>query len=352
MSIKSILITETEKKLIKEMYGILTEEDLKPIRIRHKDKSRYDVNSTDPKNFIDKFVNDLVTKIDATPGGKQMRDSGKMTIVSLLTQTGASNHWGGKPTGYDFENNLTTPAASKIETELYDKNKDLSKRRGDDFNKLLQTKLGKFGIKFSPQTKIATSADVINTGGKNDDQKDSTKYPNNGQYVGLTLSLQYADKITTQATPPTKVDITSFQSWKDIKSDHIITGSYFCDGTNSEKRESAADTYESVCSKLPVNLRNHDHISAFEIKWGPNVIGATYTIPVARWMFTWGADNKITSIYRKQYNKKYPVDQSLPEQQVTLDDPTLKFFMGISEGQTATGGERYKKYVLPFIKKL
>ena len=202
MSFKKFLITELEKKDIKGMYGLISEEDFKPVRIRHKDNSKYDVSSTDPKNFIDKFVTDLVAKIDAIPEGKKMRSSGKMTVQNLNTQTGASNHWAGKTTGYDYENNLTTPAKSKIETELYDKNKDLSKRRADTFNKSLQTKLSKFGIKFSPETKITNSSDVINTGGKNDEQKDSSKYPNNGQYVGLNLVLQYADKIIPQTTTP------------------------------------------------------------------------------------------------------------------------------------------------------
>jgi len=218
MNIKNILITESEKRNIKKMYGLISEEDIKPVRIRHKDNSKYDVNSTDPKKFIDKFVTDLVAKIDGIPEGKKMRSSGKMTIQNLTTQTGASNHWAGKTTGYDYENNLTTPAKSKIETELYDKNKDLSKRRAEVFNKLLQTKLTQFGIKFSPQTKITNSSDVINTGGKNDEQKDSSKYPNNGQYVGLNLVLQYADKMTppTEPAPPTSM-IPRIQCLKGMK---------------------------------------------------------------------------------------------------------------------------------------
>ena len=54
--------------------------------------------------------------------------------------------------------------------------------------------------------------------------------------------------------------------------------------------------------------------------------------------------------YQKlQYNNTKAIDKKFPPQSnLTKDDAVLKYMMGISEGNTVTGGQRYSKYVAPY----
>jgi len=184
-----------------------------------------------------------------------------------------------------------------------------------------------------------TQSFVVNTGGKNDKDRDTSLYPNTGQFINCQISLKSKDELN---------DLNSVQNFTEITANMVSTGTYFCDGTNSQGKPATPDFYDVQCPQSTRNNKNK--LAAFEIKWNPNVLKNTYTEPLARWNFYWTNDgSKISKITRQQYNNTKVIDKNFPPQSnVSKDDVVLKYMMGISEGNTVTGGQRYSKYVAPY----
>jgi hypothetical protein len=302
------------------------------------------MDSTDDKGFLSKFVKDILSNIDNDPQAKNTMNNGQMEILSLIVRGGASNVWGGKPTGYDFENDRKTPGI-KTETVLYQKNKDLAAVRSDQFKNNLIAELSKYNIKVSQNVSIKTVANVYNTGGVNDTRRDTTKFPNNGQFLSATIQLSYLNT-------PFNITMSTFENVKEIPKEFVITGSYFCNGKNSRNVSAREDTYVKQCQSLPTNLKNGEHISAWELKWGPKVVDNPDVIPVVRWNFFWNSGGTIDRVSRvlfdKPYKGKETFDKLIPSSNsVGVDDYMLKSMMGLPEGDE-NGGTTYVKYIAPF----
>jgi hypothetical protein len=341
------LISEQEKHRILKMHlkegmGSFSNKQLltEAFNLSYVGNGEYAVGSVDPSLFIDKYVTDLVAKIDADPEGKKMRLSpAGMYCSSINIIAGASNSWGGKATGFDHNNNWTP--ATPTETDLYQKNKDLALKRANSFETYLFQKLAKFNIKKDPDlTKVTSSSWVMDTGGKTDKDptRDSVTYRNMGQFIKCTMRFKTVDEIK---------DLMTLTTIDEISAKMVSSGTYFCNGRNSQGGTGQPDDYEKQC---PVGLRDASHIAAFEIKWAPGVMKNTYTVPLVRWNFYWDAKTKkIIKITRQQYNNTYPIDKKFPpSSNVAKNDPTLIYMMGISEGNTTTSNQRYSKYVTPY----
>jgi hypothetical protein len=343
---KKFIISEEEKLRILKMHiqEGLGSHNKKPllteaVNIQHSEKSNYAAGATDPSAFIDTFITNLIAKIDANPEAKKMRtSSGGMVCSNITVTAGASNSWGGKPTGFDHTNawKLVTPT----ETDLYQKNKDLALKRSSSFETSLFQKLAKFNIKKADITKISTQSWVVDTGGKTDKDRDVATYPNAGQFITCRMTFKTMDEI---------YDIKTIETFNDISPKMVLTGSYFCNGKNSQGGAGQPDDYNNQCPQV---IRNSaDKISAFEIKWNPGVMKNPYTVPLVRWNFYWDATGKkITKITSQQYNNTYPIDKIFPPStNVSKSDSKLIYMMGISEGNTTSSNERYTKYVKPYI---
>jgi len=331
--------------LSEQIHRLLTES----VTIPYSQVATYPAGDSDPSNFIDNFVENLIKKIDEDPEGKKMRDSGQMTLLDGKFIGSASNSWGKDKTGYDRENDYKT-IVKPSETDLYSKNINLARERANKFQEALWPKLLKYNIKKNNDvSKISSSAIVVNTGGVNDNARDKNKYPNEGQRISVNLKFEYSSKIVKK---PDTIDITSIFKPTEIKSEFILAGSYFCNGKNSQGKTSInTDTYLEQCKELPQNLKDEKHISSWEIKWNTNVVKNAYTVPLYRWNFYWDKNGKITKIVGQQFNNdtKYPINKSFPpSNDIPKNDPTMMSFMGINQNDK-DGGTLYKNFIKPFI---
>jgi hypothetical protein len=305
----------------------------------------YNPGSSDPSSFIKEFVENLIKKIDSTPEGKKMRESGQMVLLTGTFTGSASNSWGEVKTGYDIENDMKTKTKPS-ETEYYTKNLNLALNRAIIFEQNLWTLLEKYKIKkIENVSVIKTTSVVVNTGGVNDNVRDVAKFPNPGQKITVNLEFEYESKIVK------KTDTILPETPEDILPNMILTGSYFCNGKNSQGKPSNTDTYVEQCKELPQNLKDGKHISSWEIKWNTNVIKNAYTVPVYRWNFYWDKNGKITKIVGQQYNNdtKYPINKEFPpSNDVPKNDSKMIRLMGLNQNDK-DGGTLYKNFIKPFI---
>jgi hypothetical protein len=324
------------------------------VNVDFKFVANYPTGSTDPAQFVADFTKGLVDKINSTPNGAQMLKSGEMTVVDGWVDAGSSNTWGGKATSFDTDNAYNEVTPKNPNDPGYLKNKELAKARALAFWPALTVALEKYGISAAKTAKMGYYKATIDTGGVADSARDKTKYPNPGQIIEVNLTFKYRKDIPEEKpvqpkTPPT--DPTEINDYQEIKANMVLDGSYYCNGYNGAgKRMQDNDLIGSPCQGLPFQLRDGKHMSAFEIKWNPNVFDDPFTEPVTRWIFTWGSDNKIERVMRYQYNKQF-IDQlkDVPQREVAVDDAELKYFMGLRDNQTQTGGRWYAEFIAPFI---
>ena len=369
MKINRLIITEEERNEIRSLYNLINEQSVPPpvpTIIKVSDEDSLVMDSTAAKGFLSKFVSDILTKINNDPEARNTMKNGKMEILSLIVLGGASNVWGGKPTGYDFENDRLTRAKTKTETVLYQKNKDLSTKRSDQFKTDLIAELLKYNIKVSPKVNIKTVANVYNTGGVKDISRDTKLYPKNGQFLSATIQLSFVntdifiETVKVEEIPKTEFNINTVteEGIPNIPKEFEITGTYFCNGKNSQNEEALPDTHLNQCESLSATSKDHRHISAWEIKWAPKVNGNDNVIPVVRWNFYWSSGGTIDRVsripYKTEYEGKGNFDKLIPSSNnVGTDDRMLKYLMGLSGGNMrgdSNGGTTYKKYIEPFKK--
>ncbi len=369
MKINRLIITEEERNEIRSLYNLINEQSGPPpvpTIIKVSDEDSLAMDSTDAEGFLSKFVNDILTKINNDPEARNTMKNGKMEIISLIVKGGASNVWDGKSTGYDFENDRLTPAKTKTETALYQKNKDLSTKRSEQFKNDLIAELLKYDIKVNQKVKITTVANVYNTGGVNDIRRDTKLYPKNGQFLSATIQLSFVntdifiETVKVEEIPKTEFNINTVteEGVPNIPKEFVITGAYFCDGKNSQNEEALPNTHLKQCESLSATSKDHRHISAWEIKWAPKVNGNDNVIPVVRWNFYWSSGGTIDRVsripYKTEYEGKGNFDKLITaNNNVGTDDRMLKYLMGLSGGNMRgdlNGGTTYKKYIEPFKK--
>ena len=314
----------------------------------------YPTGSTDPSQFVAAFTKGLIDKINSTPNGAQMLKSGEMTITEGYVEASSSNTWGGKPTSFDQDNkyNVVKP---QIPTDPgYIKNQELAKARALAFWPALTAALKAQGISEAGTSKIDYSTTVVDTGGVADSARDKTKYPNPGQTIYVDLKFKYKKDIPGEkpVEPKVPTQTTDVQDYREIKANMVLDGSYYCNGYNGagQRKNDEPELIGSPCSGLPFQLRDGNHMSSFEIKWNPNVFDNPFTEPITRWIFTWGSDGKIAKVIRYQYNKQFIAQlKDVPQREVEVDDAELKYFMGLRDNQTETGGRWYAQFIAPFI---
>jgi hypothetical protein len=316
--------------------------------------ANYPTGSTDPSQFVAAFTKGLIDKINATPNGAQMLKSGEMTIVDGWVNAGASNTWGGKATSFDTTNNYDEVKPKTPTDPGYIKNTELAKARALAFWPALTAALKSQGISEAVSSQIGYYTGIIDTGGVSDSARDKTKYPNAGQIIFVELNFKYKKDIPGEkpVTPKVPTETTDVQDYREIKANMVLDGSYYCNGFNGagQRRADEPELINSPCSGLPFQLRDGKHMSAFEIKWNPNVFNNPFTEPITRWIFTWGSDGKIANVMRYQYNKQFIAQiKDVPQREVEVDDAELKYFMGLRDNQTETGGRWYAQFIAPFI---
>ena len=371
MKINRLIITEEERNEIRSLYNLINEQSGTPpvpTIIKVSDEDSLAMDSTAAKGFLSKFVNDILTKINNDPEAINTMKNGKMEIISLIVKGGASNVWGGKPTGYDFENNRTTSVKTKTETDLYQKNKALSTKRSEQFKNDLIAELLKYNIKVSPKVNITTVANVYNTGGVNDkdNRRDTTLYPKNGQFLSATIQLSFVNtdifietvKVEETLKKEFNIKTVTEEGVPDIPKSFVITGAYFCNGKNSQNEDADDNTHFNQCKLLEPKNKNDRHISAWEIKWAKNKVGDPDVIPVVRWNFYWSSGGTIDRVSRVPYKVKYDGSENFDKlitanNNVGTDDKMLKYLMGLSEGNMRgdpNGGATYEKFIGRFKK--
>lgn len=356
-------IDDSEKQRILEMYGVNRKLLIEEVTLSATKKSTYPPGSSDPSEFIDTFVTDIINQINGNTEAKKMYDSGKMMISKFTVAAGSSNNWNGVTTSYSLDNSAkgySTPATVPVVVDtdknlaLYNKNLALAKKRGETFYTTFIAKLAEKNIKVSNSVGKKISTFVVNTGGKLDDDRDVNLHPQPGQYIGSSITVGYENDVQKF-----NKDITTIDK---VTKDFVLTGSYYCNGSNAIDRGkkmnvSNEDTYKPMCDavikKYPNNLAElSKYISAFEIKWSPGILKNPWDQPVMRWEFTWSDDGsgnlKITSVKLKKINKSLVPASIFPSEASSTDDVNLKHMMGITEGDPTGGGTIYKTYIQPY----
>jgi len=290
---KRLIITEQEKKQILGLYGIKKNFINEAVSISSSQKATYEPGQSDPSGFIDTFVETLMTKINENSEAKTLLSQNKLMIEKIYVAAGSSNNWNGVKTSYDLNNKLDTKKLVTVPTDkdnvLYNKNLALAKKRGETFVPSIVSKLQSKGIKVSNSYTSKVNPFVVDTGGMLDGSRDETVYKNPGQYIGCSITVGNEDEI--QKFNKKMLTLT------DIKKDFVLTGSYYCDQNNALDRgkgigNAQADTYSPMCAAVQKLYSGKSselakYISAFEIKWQPNILKNPWVKPVMRWEFTW-----------------------------------------------------------------
>ncbi len=183
---------------------------------------------------------------------------------------------------------------------------------------------------------------VMDTGGVVDSKRDLTKYPVPGQMA------MFVAKVNIEP-------ITTITTYNEIGSNSIMTGSYYCNGRNSLGSSASDSTYVEQCKNqggLPIN--SEKLMSGFEIKWAANVVKNPTVIPIMRWNIFWQESNyRVNGVEKKSYSpfkvtrvmykNEWSSMAKIPEGTTDINDPSLKYFMGLNENDP-NGGTAWKKF--------
>lgn len=143
--------------------------------------------------------------------------------------------------------------------------------------------------------------------------------------------------------PTVKIEnINQITKVEDFPKDFVLSGDYRCSGTNSLGYKSQPSTFEQQCMDLPSSMKTFDKLSAWEIKFPPNVAGNPKTVPVTRWDFIWDSQGKIKEIKMQNFNKIGKEEQVVYDNLLSQksSDENLKAFMKIAYGSDDNYNER------------
>lgn len=186
---------------------------------------------------------------------------------------------------------------------------------------------------------------VMDTGGVVDSRRDLTKYPVPGQMA------MFIAKVDIQP-------ITTITTYNEIGPTNIMTGSYYCNGKNSQGMSADANTYTEQCiNQGGAPITDGKFMSGFEIKWAANVVGNSNVVPIMRWNIFWKESiNRVNGVETKSYSpfkvtkvmykNEWSSMAKIPEGTTTINDLSLKYFMGLKENDP-TGGTAWKKFLAP-----
>jgi hypothetical protein len=324
---KGVVISEQEKTTTvtkeKTDSGIKTVETTKEgINIPYSQNVTFarGSNTLTPESYKS-FTEAILNLINNNPETKKMLEEKNIQLTNISIVGAASNSWGGKKTGYDYENDRTTKVSQTPNDSGYVSNKNLAKQRAEIFSNGLIDFLKNQGIIVNENTPKEVSSVVINTGGFNDDNPNKPNNIKPGQYVSVNLQFNYV-KITTKET---------FEPRFDPK--YIIQGSYKCNGLSGN------NTYVNInrvalkrCAneywQIPVNGNEN-----FNIKYtGEKIMGG----------------NDFLAIYEIKFNKMFSDDIAKKKIQIdTKIPPFIRWnflwdkgkIVKITIGNTPDGGE-------------
>jgi hypothetical protein len=285
---------------------------------------------TNPAGYMPILLKGILDAINANPQTKSMLDSQSIKLVSYDIRGGSSNSWAGQTTGFDRELNGTPVQPTK--DELYVKNKELARKRAEVCINTLMPELAKKGIKLpDPQTKFPgiINGSVYNTGGKLDPK---------GQNIQVSLSFRFLN--TTEITTIT-----------DIKPKFIAHGSYNTIGISGSKTSNIAKNdpklYALSTNQLtPEQKKDPNRLTAFEVKWNPNVLTNPFKEPWYRWIFIYDKLGKIVRIEGRVYDTS--LNQKLASSfannsNISPNDQTMIYIMNL------VSPDYYNKHVKPYI---
>lgn len=332
---KKIQITESQLNFILKNANRIDEQTKqypKTYSVKYKEKASYASGDSDPKAFIDNFMDNVIAEINKNPDTKRLFEAGALGLTRAFIRTGASNTWG-KPMKPDMNNNYKTmdykdnPQFYTADESAIRKNRDLAAKRAQAFWASFSSKLKGDGVIFSPKLKPQLKAFIVDTGGKSDEQKDP-KYKNPGQHIYVNLSFVATKTIKDEPFVPKPGD--------------VLTGAYFCDRTNSKGQPR---TVIDGCGKF-----GDKRPSAFEIKYKPNVLGNPQVIPVKRWLFYWSDEGKINKIIQVTFDetgKKAGYGKVVNKKSVPLDSEEMRFMMKGADDSKPE--DRYLKNVKAYV---
>lgn len=285
---------------------------------------------TNPAGYMNSLITGILDAINKNPETKNMIANQSIKLLSYDIRGGSSNSWAGQTTGFDRELNGTPVQPTK--DELYVKNKELARKRAQECVAALLPELAKKGIKLpDPQTKFPgiINGSVYNTGGKLDPQ---------GQNIQVSLTFRYL--------MPT--DLTSYE---DIKPQFIAYGSYNTNGISASKTSDISKTdpqlYALSTNQLSPEQKNDpNRLTAFEVKWNPNVLTNPFKQPWYRWIFVYNKQGKIERVEGRVYDTT--LNQKLanyfkPNGNISTNDPVMIYMMNLGNPGY------YNKHIKPYL---
>ena len=165
----------------------------------------FPVNVTTGSGAFQGFLKAVKDKINSDPKLKELSDRGAgLFVTKFQIKGGASNYYGGSVEPDVANDRKSKPAAGtythKKNSTNYKKNLELAVNRAKNVANKLNEKGGleTLKVKFNDgvlQNAISNATgSVIDTGGKNDNKRDKSKYKNTGQIVQISMEICYVPK--------------------------------------------------------------------------------------------------------------------------------------------------------------
>jgi hypothetical protein len=312
--------------------------------------------TSNPAN-ITNFINKVKTELQNNPAVSKDFASGKAYIAGIKLIGGASNKYS-KVVKPEMDNNYNVqsyPDNASYSASDGPKNKALAVQRANGLYAELQTQLPAINLNFGPNVTPEVVGYTVDTGGKVDSTRDTSKYKNPGQVVIVQMDICSASPAGTSTTPidpiggkvPNNID-----EFKKLGRDgFVLSGAYFCNGKNSLDSGANANTFDS-CNQVQLTADKakksvDSHMSAYEIKYKLNVNGDPWVRPVVRWKIYWDANNKITKVLQQQVDKQFDPAGIFPSKQIDANDEFFK--LALKNGKPDAPDTRFDKFIKPYL---
>lgn len=313
--------------------------------------------TSNPAN-ITNFINKVKAELQNNQAVSKDYASGKAYIAGIKLIGGASNKYS-KAVKPEMDNNYNVqnyPDNAAYSATDAPKNKALAVQRANGLYAELQKQLPAIKLNFGPNVAPQVVGYTVDTGGKVDASRDTSKYKNPGQVVIVEMDICATTAgSSTDNTPKDPIGgkvPNNIEEFKKLGRDgFVLSGAYFCNGKNSLDAGASDNTFDS-CNQTQLNSDRgkksaDSHMSAYEIKYKLNVNGDAWVRPVVRWKIYWDANNKITKVLQQQVDKQFDPAGIFPSKQIT---PTDEFFkLALRNGKPDAPDTRFDKFIKPYL---
>lgn len=312
--------------------------------------------TTNPNN-ITNFINKVKDELQSNPAISKDYAAGKVYIAGVKLIGGASNSYEGtiKPEMDNNYNIQSYPDNASYNATNGVKNKALATQRANGLYAELQTQLPTINLKFGPNATPEIAAYTVDTGGRPDSKRVTSKYKNPGQVVIVQMDIcataggsssKDSDKIGG-GIPNTIDDFIKLG-----RDGFVLTGSYFCNGKNSRNEFARNTNVVNTCTQTQKTAdsgkpSSESHLSTFEIKYKLNVNGNSFTQPVVRWKIYWDTEDKIKKIEQQQVNKNVDPEGIFPSKTISADDEFFR--LALRGGNPDNPENNYNKFINPYL---